>query len=189
MQTVWVVDCGSNKVSKLAQCIDALGAQASIVAPEQLRSMRDQQPDAIVISGNPALIADTGTAFLEDFRVLHESDVPVLGICFGHQVLGLLYDAQVTMGPEDRDLRHIDIVQVHDLFDALPETCLFQEDHTEVVSLPPQFTLLASSANCDNEAMAHKNRAVFGVQFHPESSGAPGMRLLANFLSLAAVAK
>jgi len=182
---VSIVDCGSNKVPLLAQCVDDLGATSTIISPDRMTSLPDASPDAVIISGNPALIADTGTAFLDDFELLLELQQPVLGICYGHQVLGLLHGAEVSTSVEDRELRRIDIVQDHDLFASLPVDSVFQEDHTELVSVPDPFDLLATSSRCANEAMAHKTRPFFGVQFHPESSGAQGMQLLSNFLSLA----
>ena len=182
---VVVVDCGSSKVPSIAGVLESLGAKADIISAHQLPGIVSDPPAAIIISGNPALICDTGTDFLADFDVLRALRLPVLGICFGHQVIGLLHGAEVSIGTEDRDLRRMEILQGEPLFAGLSGEDEFQEDHTEEITLPRGFIHLASSSHCFNEAMVHPESPVYGVQFHPESSGRAGKALIANFLSIA----
>ncbi len=182
---VVVVDCGSSKVPTIAGVLEGLGAKADIISPHQLPEIVSDLPAAIIISGNPALICETGTDFLADFDVLRALRLPVLGICFGHQVIGILYGAEVSIGKEDRDLRHMEILQREPLFAGLSGDDEFQEDHTEEITLPRDFIHLATSSHCFNEAMMHRELPVYGVQFHPESSGSAGKALIANFLSIA----
>ncbi|MDH3416138.1 MAG: hypothetical protein OEM64_07520 [Gammaproteobacteria bacterium] len=182
---VVVVDCGSSKVPSIADVLESLGAKADIISAHQLPGIVADVPAAIIISGNPALICDTGTDFLADFDVLRELRLPVLGICFGHQVIGMLYGAEVSIGTEDRDLRRMEILQGEPLFAGLSGEDEFQEDHIEEITLPRGFIHLATSSHCFNEAMAHPELPVCGVQFHPESSGRAGKALIANFLSIA----
>lgn len=180
-----VVDCGSSKVPTIAGVVESLGAESDIISPQQLPEIVSDPPAAIIISGNPALICDTGTDFLADFDVLRTLRLPVLGICFGHQVIGMLYGAEVSIGNEDRDLRRMEILQSEPLFAGLSGDDEFQEDHTEEITLPRDFVQLATSSHCFNEAMVHAELPVYGVQFHPESSGSAGRTLIANFLSIA----
>ena len=181
---VAIVDCGSSKVPDIARVLERCGVAPSVIKPEDLPLIESHLPSALILSGNPALIQDTGTAFLTNFGVLRKLRLPILGICFGHQVIGLLYGGEVRRGKEDRDLRQIDVIQQHPLFAGISGTAEFQQDHTEEVSLPTQFAHLASSSHCHNEAMAHPDLPVYGVQFHPETSGDAGERLIRNFLSL-----
>ena len=182
---VVVVDCGSSKVPTIAGVLESLGARPDVISPHQLPEIVSDLPAAIIISGNPALICETGTDFLADFDVLRALRLPVLGICFGHQVIGLLYGAEVSIGKEDRDLRRMEILQDEPLFAGLSGEDDFQQDHTEEITLPRDFIHLATSSHCFNEAMVHPERPVYGVQFHPESSGSAGKALIANFLSIA----
>ena len=182
--SVAIVDCGSSKVPDIVRVLEDLGAVATVTSPGQLPAIVSEPPAAIVISGNPALIHDTGTEFLAAFDVLRALTLPVLGVCFGHQVIGMLYGAEVTIGKEDRDLRQLEILQTEPLFTGLSTDSEFQQDHTEEITLPREFDHLASSSHCFNEAMMHRERPLYGVQFHPESSGSAGKQLFANFLSL-----
>ena len=179
-----IVDCGSNKVADIARVLADLGADPFVVQAYELAALRSDLPAAIIISGNPALIRDTGTSFLSDFEMLRDITLPILGICFGHQVIAMLYGKEVTIGKEDRSLRQLEILQDNPLFDGLSGDSVFQEDHTEEVALPEHFVHLASSSHCFNEAMMHCELPVYGVQFHPESSGDAGRQLLKNFMSL-----
>jgi GMP synthase (glutamine-hydrolysing) len=181
---ITIVDCGSRKVADIVRILEELGVVATVITPSQLATLNADLPAAIIISGNPALIRDTGVEFLKHFESLSAYTIPVLGICFGHQVIGLLYGAEVTMGKEDRDLREMEILQIDPLFTGLLTENMFKEDHTEVVSLPDDFILLARSSCCSNEAMMHRTLPLYGVQFHPESSGSAGRQLIENFLTL-----
>ncbi len=182
--SVTIIDCGSTKVPDIVRAIENLGSAASVIAPGQLPAIAASPPAAVIISGNPALITESGTDFLHDFEVLRTLELPVLGICFGHQVIGMLYGAEVTMGKEDRELRRVEILQADPLFGKISADSKFQQDHTEEIPLPRDFTHLATSSHCFNEAMMHRDRPLYGVHFHPESSGEAGEQLFANFLSL-----
>jgi len=183
-ERIAIVDCGSSKVPDIARVLASSGTDPFVVQPNELSALASGLPAAIIISGNPALIRDTGSGFLEDFEMLRGLTIPILGICFGHQVIGMLYGADVTIGKEDRSLRHLEILQDTPLFAGLSSDNVFQQDHTEEVALPQQFIHLASSSHCFNEAMIHRELPMYGVQFHPESSGDAGHQLLKNFLSL-----
>ena len=181
---VAIVDCGSSKVPDIARVLADAGADPFVLQPDAIQAMLTEPPAAIILSGNPALIRDTGTDFLADFAALRDLAVPILGICFGHQVIGMLYGEEVTIGKEDRGLRQLEILQQSRLFEGLSGDHVFQEDHTEEVALPENFMHLASSSHCFNEAMKHCELPMYGVQFHPESSADAGERLLRNFLAL-----
>ncbi|NIA27056.1 MAG: GMP synthase [Desulfobulbaceae bacterium] len=168
----------------IAAVLGDLGSVPQVISSSQLPTVASDLPAAIILSGNPALIRDTGTEFLANFEVLRTLTLPILGICFGHQVLGMLYDAEVTIGKEDREPRRMKILQTDPLFAGLSSEDEFQEDHTEEIMLPQNFIHLATSSHCFNEAMMHRERPMVGVQFHPESSGSAGKALIANFLAL-----
>ena len=71
-----------------------------------------------------------------------------------------------------------------DLFQDIENHSLFQEEHSESITLPEEFLLLAKSKTCDNEVMKHKTKSIYGTQFHPEVSDNNGKILFRNFLKL-----
>ncbi len=145
---------------------------------------------AVVLSGAPILLSQIDySQYITDFQWILTYNKPLLGICFGHQLLGLLHGAGVSMQREDRDLQWIEVIAHNPLFDDLENPIQMQEDHCESISIPPGFELSATSDYTVNEAMHHKSKPFFGVQFHPEVSGKAGELLLENFCNLVKIYK
>jgi GMP synthase (glutamine-hydrolysing) len=107
-----------------------------------------------------------------------------LGICLGHQIIGLLYGAEIQAGKRIDKKERIEIIKENDLFKNIKNFSLFKQAHCESITLPTEFILLAKSKSCENEAMKHKNKKIYGVQFHPEVSEKNGRKLFDNFVKI-----
>lgn len=181
-----IIDCGSSYISNLMQITQELGDSAKTIPLGDISHTNMSEFSHIIISGSPALITKIDTqAYIDQFAFIKDSNIPILGICNGHQVIGLLYGAQISMGPKVNKIENISILKEGDLFRGVENNSLFQEEHCEYITLPKDFTLLATSASGENEAMQHTYKAIFGVQFHPEASGEPGKQVIKNFLEYA----
>jgi GMP synthase (glutamine-hydrolysing) len=179
-----IIDCGSSKVPQIEQFVDDEMDFKTFPVHE---FQQDQHPEilGVIISGAPKLITEIDmTPYLKSFAWIKESTVPVLGICFGHQIIGLLHGANGAQMREDRDFQEIEFFNEHPLIDRLPKVLSMSEDHCEAISIPSGFDLLASSDVCVNEAMGHKEKPLYGVQFHPETSGNHGAVLIHNFIKI-----
>ncbi|MFE4574390.1 aminodeoxychorismate synthase [Streptomyces chartreusis] len=144
--------------------------------------------DAAVISpgpGHPAVLRDFGRSR----DVLEHTGLPVLGVCLGHQGMGLLADAQIAPAPQPRH-GHLSTIR-HDgdgLFAGLPQEFTAVRYHSLSVAEPVPAHLRITARAEDGVVMglAHRDRPWWGVQFHPESICTQhGALLLANFRDLA----
>ena len=119
------------------------------------------------------------------FSFLKEIEIPVLGICFGHQIIGLVYGAEVFyMKMKVSGKRKTTFLKRNTLVKNTLKEANFEKNHSEAISLPKNFELLASSKTCKVEMIAHKKKYIFGTQFHPEVSGVIGENIILKFLKL-----
>ncbi len=150
--------------------------------------------------------------------LLHATDIPTLGACGGHQLIGFVFNKDVRKlkrlrdepmrklkpGEPDiepgyhpgyfteRGVHYVEVVRRDPLFRGLPRKFRVVEAHyCEVKQLPPGFTLLATNANCCIQAMRCDERPIYGVQFHPEAwtdHYPDGKRIMTNFFRIAGLA-
>lgn len=179
-----VIDCGSSKTPFIH---DLVNEHEDCVVVKLDDFQRTNFPNAVgfIISGAPILITEVDTLpFLEKFTWLLTEIKPVLGICFGHQMIALTFGAEANRQKEDRDWQEIEVLAECRLFNKLPEILTLMEDHCEAVGIPKDFIHVAVSDATINEAMMHKERSLYGVQFHPEVSGTHGAIILENFVDI-----
>ena len=144
------------------------------------------RPDAIVISPGPC---DPDRAGISVDLVLAAADVcPVLGVCLGHQAIAQAFGGRIVRAPL---LMHGKLSPIeHDgetLFEGLPAPFMATRYHSLVAepeSLPACLRVTARTADGVIMGLAHEERPIYGVQFHPESIATEhGHRLLGNFLA------
>ncbi len=137
-----------------------------------------QDIDAVIISGSAARIvqASDRAKFEGVESLIKNCNLPLLGICFGHQLLSWAFGVEVGSLPQQIDSRFecVKIIQADEIFDGFKEnqTVPLAENHYDYVlkdSLNNAgFTLLADSASCEVEAIKQITKPFYGVQFHPE---------------------
>jgi len=146
-------------------------------------------PEAIVISPGPGVPDDTGICLALLARAA-ERDLPVLGVCLGHQAIGQVFGGTVIRAPVPMhgkvdEIRH----KGTGVFRGLPNPFIATRYHSLVVeaaSLPDCLEVTAQTADGLIMGLSHKAHPMHGVQFHPESIATDtGHDLLANFIELA----
>jgi len=190
-----VLDNYDSFTYNLVQYAGELGADPVVYRNDALsvEAVLDLHPAAIVVSPGPCTPREAGIS-VPLIRAA-AGRVPVLGVCLGHQAIGEAFGGRVVRA--DR-LMHGKTTPVahtgHPLFRGIPVPFEAMRYHSLVVSpegLPEELEVTAWShdraAGSEIMALCHRSLPIYGVQFHPESvATAPGKRLLANFLELAA---
>jgi para-aminobenzoate synthetase len=185
-----IVDNYDSYTYNLFQLIAEVNGQEPIVVLNDAPEWADLdlgEFDNIVVSpgpGNPAKDGDFGAAA----NLLVRADIPVLGVCLGHQGIGIGELARVTSAPEPRH-GHLSTIthRGEDLFRGLPQGFTAVRYHSLCVPEPLPSTLEATAWAEDGVLMGlrHRTRPMWGVQFHPESVLTEfGHRMLANFRDL-----
>ncbi|HUI38620.1 MAG TPA: GMP synthase subunit A [Thermoplasmata archaeon] len=182
-----VLDNGGQWTHREYRVLRELGAESRIV-PNTVR-LEELDADAIVLSGGALSLEGTDAPLGRVGEWIDAVDVPVLGICVGHQFLARHFGGAVARAASPEFGRvAVEIERADDrIFRGVPGKLTVWSSHNdEVVRLPEGWTALAHSATCRVQAMAHPTRALWGVQFHPEVEHTEhGREILANFLAAA----
>jgi len=182
---ILILDCGSQKTPYIESMVDEFSDYTTVPILDFTESMLTSVA-GVIISGAPLLITEQNIApYLNKLSWLKTIKKPTLGICFGHQLIGITFGAFGQKMREDRDLQVIESFEDSLLLDKLPIEFEMIEDHCETISIPQHFKLIASSDACVNEVMEHETLPIYGVQFHPEVSGNYGRIIFDNFIKIA----
>jgi len=132
------------------------------------------RPDLVILTGSSALLSKPRTRelFQPELDLVTKGKFPILGICYGHQIIGSAFGAPMRdLGQMLRGYEKVSVVRNHPLFDGLPAELVVAESHRqELTKVPNEFQHLAQSTTSKVEAIVHQSRPIYGVQFHPERS-------------------
>jgi GMP synthase (glutamine-hydrolysing) len=179
-----VLDYGGQYSQLIARRVRECGVFSELLPHHAgVEEVRRRQPRGVILSGGPASVYADGAPPLD--RELLELGVPVLGICYGMQLLARELGGQVE-GAEVGEFgrSELTVSEQGRLLAGTPEeqTCWMSHRDT-VFAAPPGFTALASSTSSPVAAFESPERAVYGIQFHPEVVHTPyGQQVLTNFL-------
>lgn len=142
--------------------------------------------DRVILSGrrrnDPAINAANSKAV----RRCRDREIPLLGICYGAEIIALTLGGSIRRMPRplQGQISITDVVKPNPLTDGKDAISVYESHGFCVARLPPDFQRLAGSQYCDYEIFAHKEKKIFGTQFHPEKSGKDGLDLIARFSRL-----
>jgi anthranilate synthase component 2 len=176
----------------LVHFLGELGASARVYRNDKISvdEVMAEKPSAIVLSPGPC-DPDRAGICLELIKRAGP-EVPILGVCLGHQAIGQVYGGRIVRAPT---LMHGKLSKVHHtgqgVFDGIAQDFSATRYHSLIIdraSLPADLEITATTSDGVIMGVRHKRYPVHGVQFHPESIASEhGHQLLANFLDLARV--
>lgn len=179
---ITVLDTGGQYTHLIARKIRELGVFADVMAseakPEQLKGRR-----GIIISGGPSSVYEDGSASIDSS--LLSSGTPVLGICYGHQLIAHHLGGHVAKGDRgEYGIAHLEIKENDRIWTDIPQSKQIWMSHRDcVATVPSGFRVIATTENSDIAAMSDPVRRIYGLQFHPEVvHTAPGTAILKNFV-------
>lgn len=181
-----VIDNGGQWTHREYRVLRDLGAEARIVP--NTSALSELQADGIVLSGGALSLEGTDAPLGRVGEWIDRVEVPVLGICVGHQFLARHFGGVVARAqtPEFGRVTVSLDAEGDRLLGGFPRSVQVWESHNdEVVHPPPGWRRLGQSPTCRVEAMAHPSRPMWGVQFHPEVEHTErGRELFENFLAV-----
>ncbi len=168
---------------RISRTLTYLGIENKLVSNEtSLDEIKSMNPEGIILGGGPS-IDRIGNCE----EIIKQMDVPILGICLGHQIIANVFGGE-TKSAEIESYAQIDlnIEKQIGIFEDVGDSLKVWASHKdEVITLPDDFEILASSTKCAIEAMKHKNKDIYGIQFHPEVQHTPrGGEIFENFYKL-----
>jgi anthranilate synthase component II len=176
----------------LVHFLGELGAPVRVYRNDKItvEAVMAEAPEAIVLSPGPCDPDRAGICL--ELIARAGAEIPILGVCLGHQAIGQVYGGNVVRAPT---LMHGKLSKVHHrgtgVFTGIPQDFSATRYHSLVIdraTLPDVLEITAETADGVIMGVQHKQLPVHGVQFHPESIASEhGHQLLANFLDLARV--
>ncbi|WP_267381931.1 MULTISPECIES: glutamine-hydrolyzing GMP synthase [unclassified Sphingomonas] len=186
-ETILIVDFGSQVTQLIARRVREAGVYSEIAPFQSADEAFDRlAPKGIILSGGPASVTEATSPRAP--QRLFEAGVPILGICYGQQLMSAQLGGNVIVSGDGGEFgsAFIDIAEDCALFEGLwakgERHQVWMSHGDKVDAIPPGFTPVATSAGAPYAIVADEARRFYGVQFHPEVVHTPdGGRLIANF--------
>jgi GMP synthase (glutamine-hydrolysing) len=183
-ERIAILDFGGQYTHLIANRIRRLGVYSEILLPtSSVEEVRDAK--GIILSGGPSSVySEDAPPYNPELLRMGK---PILGICYGHQLIASFFGGEVVPGRwREYGIAKLKICKAIGIFKGLgPEEDVWMSHGDLVSRIPDGFELLGMTDGCPNAAIGDMRRSIFGVQFHPEVSHTPkGMEILSNFLDI-----
>ena len=182
MENVIVLDFGGQYNQLIARRVREHNVYCELLPHDTpIEKIKAKNPIGIIFTGGPASVTDEGAPTVS--KEIFDLGIPVLGICYGCQLMAYERGGMVYRGPREYG-KQILKAGKSVLFDGVPETSRIWMSHTVYVSaVPDGFEVIGTTDTCPVAAMADEEKKLYGVQFHPEVMHTEyGENVLRNFL-------
>jgi len=184
MKKVIILDFGSQYTQLIARKIRELGVFSEIFPfNKKISDIKKENPGAIILSGGPQSVYDRDVP--RPFVNLKELEIPVLGICYGLQLMSDLLGGKVIPSQKrEYGFASLKVQKKEGLLEGVDDKSQVWMSHGDrVQKIPPGFSVTGKTENCDSAVIENNKDRLFGVQFHPEVIHThQGKKILSNFL-------
>ena len=181
---VVVLDFGSQFTQLIARRVRESRIYSEIVPFDTpIEEIRKLNPKALILSGGPSSVYDDEAPIAS--QEIIDMDIPILGICYGMQLLGYYFGAKIKAAPKKEYGRaELTIVEDDALFDGFNgESTVWMSHADKIEELPQGFKKLGYTENSDFAAIRHIEKSIYGLQFHPEVAHTEkGSLIIENFV-------
>ena len=189
LKKILIIDFGSQFTQLIARRVRELGVFCEIVSHKRIKNKNiDSLIKGIILSGGPLNVYEINK-YSFDKKIL-ENSIPILGICFGHQILSKLNGGRVK-NSKHREFGLANIYKkknsplIKNFFRNKKIINVWMSHADQVSKLPKNFDVIASSQNSKFAIVENKSKKFYGVQFHPEVTHTEnGKKLISNFIFL-----
>ncbi|MCR6514836.1 glutamine-hydrolyzing GMP synthase [Clostridium sp. LY3-2] len=181
---VLIVDFGGQYNQLIARRVRECGVYCEIISYKRtIEEIKEKNPKGIIFTGGPNSVYGEDSPKVSE--EIFELGVPVLGICYGDQLMAHTLGGKVSTAPvREYGKTSINLDNTSKLFKGIKEEDICWMSHTDYISDAPKgFKIIANTEVCPIAAMENEERNLYGVQFHPEVEHTPfGQKMLQNFL-------
>ncbi len=186
--TILVLDFGGQYCHLIGRRIREHGVYSEIVphdiTPDEIRTLNQKfNVKGLILSGGPSSVYESNAPRI-DPRIL-ESNLPILGLCYGHQLIAQIAKGKVEPAAcKEYGIAHVAIDKPVGVLEGLSGKEKVWMSHSDtVIAVPAEFEVLAHTESCPVAAFRHKEKPIYGLQWHPEVIHTEnGMRMLHNFI-------
>ena len=186
LEKIVIIDYGSQFTQLIARKIRECGVYSEIISFNKIKKItNDQKIKGIILSGGPLTITKKKSEALNSNII--NLNVPILGICYGHQILAKKFGGKIKISKE-REFGHAIVKSklkssITKNFFKNKKTLVWMSHQDIVHTIPSSFKKVAYSDNSRNAIISNENKKYYGVQFHPEVSHTQnGKIIIKNFL-------
>jgi len=187
-EKIVIIDFGSQVTKLIARRIRDLGVYSEIIPPKDILKLQEyKNVKGIILSGGPSTV--TKKKFQSIPREILKKKIPILGICYGLQLLSRLFGGRIKSSKKKREFGRAILIKkktsllTKNFFNSSRTVWMSHED--AVVKMPKKFKVIASTKDSKLTIIENSNDKIYGVQFHPEVTHTEnGQQIFKNFLFL-----
>lgn len=185
--SILIIDLGGQYCHMISRTLGDLGIPSDIRDPSvTFDEMRGY--DGIILSGGPQSVYEAGSPTIHR-QIVDLGIVPILGLCYGHQLLARMLGGTVTKSDPEYGSTAITMIAVDPILEGTPDEQIVWMSHGDsVISMPERVIVSSSSKDCPVVSFHHMDKPFYGLQFHPEVAHTEnGRQMLQNFADICGI--